>query len=67
MENPIAPEYIENPVKEVYVHGQCADISKIQEKLGFTPQVELKDGIRDQVKNLRMEKIRKTSSDELRG
>lgn len=66
MENPIAPEYIENPVKEVYVHGQCADISKIQKELGFNPKVKLQDGIANQVKNLRMEKIRKTSSDELR-
>jgi UDP-glucose 4-epimerase len=63
----IEPEYIENPVKEVYIHGQCADISKIQETLGFAPKVELKDGIIDQVKNLRLERIRGTSSDELRG
>jgi len=62
----IAPEYIENPVKEVYIHGQCADISKIQNVLGFMPKVELRAGILDQVQNLRREKILQTSSDELR-
>ena len=64
--HPIPPEYIENPVKEVYVHGQCADISKIQKRLGYYPKVELHDGIKNQVEHLRMEKIRHTSSDELR-
>jgi UDP-glucose 4-epimerase len=58
--------YIENPVKEVYIHGQCADISKIQKELGYAPKVKLKEGIMDQVQNLRIEKIRHTSSDELR-
>ncbi len=62
----IAPEYIENPVKEVYIHGQCADISKIQKELGYAPKVELKEGIGNQVENLRVEKIRQTSSDEFR-
>lgn len=62
----ITAEYIPNPVKEVYIHGQCADISKIQKELGFVPKVELKDGIKNQVENLRMEKIRETSSDEYR-
>lgn len=66
-DDPKEPEYIENPVKEVYVHGQCADISKIQKRLGYTPKVELKDGIVEQVQNLRMERIRNTSSDEIRG
>ena len=60
------PTYIENPVKEDYVQGQYADISKIQDVLGYKPTVKLEDGIREQVKNLRMEKIRETSSDQFR-
>lgn len=59
-------EYIENPVKEVYIKGQCAEISKIQKKLGFAPKVKLEDGIQNQVAQLRMDKIRETSSDALR-
>jgi len=62
----VTPEYIENPVKEVYIKGQCADIEKIQKTLGFMPTVKLEIGIRDQVAKLRPEKIRKTSSDMLR-
>lgn len=62
----IEPVHIENPVKEGYVRGQHADISKISEVLGYLPKVELEEGIMNQVKNLRMEKIRKTSSDEFR-
>lgn len=64
-EREVTPKYIENPVKEVYVHGQCADISKITSVLGYAPKTKLADGIRDQVNNLRMEKIRETSSDYL--
>ncbi len=60
------PKYIENPVKEDYVQGQYADISKIQEILGYQPTVKLEDGIREQVENLRMERIRETSSDQYR-
>jgi len=67
VDSPIQPEYIENPVKEVYVHGQCADISKIQKELGYKPKVKLSDGISDQVQGVRLERIRETSSDELRG
>lgn len=63
----IQPQYIANPVKEGYVQGQHADISKIISTLGYQPKVGLEDGIRDQVKNLRMDRIRKTSSDEIRG
>ncbi len=59
----IQATYIENPVKEVYVRGQHADISKISEVLGYKPTVELEQGIREQVENLRQEKIRETSSD----
>ena len=60
------PTYIENPVKEDYVMGQYADITKIQDVLGYKPTVKLEDGIKEQVENLRMEKIRETSSDRLR-
>ncbi len=61
------PEYIPNPVKEGYIHGQHSDINKISEILGYKPSVSLEQGIADQVANLRPEKIRKTSSDNLRG
>lgn len=60
------PEYIENPVKEDYVQGQYADISKIQEVLGYEPTVTLEEGIQEQVANLKIDKIRETSSDRLR-
>lgn len=66
MDSEIEPQHIENPVKEVYIHGQCADIGKIRTQLGYAPKVALADGIRDQVKNLRPTKIRQTSSDGLR-
>lgn len=62
----IAPKYIENPVKEGYVQGQAADISKIQQILGYQPRITLEQGILDQVKNLRLDRIRETSSDLLR-
>lgn len=62
----LKPIHIENPVKENYVMGQYADITKIQKILGYKPTVRLEDGIRDQVKNLRSHKIRETSSDRLR-
>ncbi|QQS58679.1 NAD-dependent epimerase/dehydratase family protein [Candidatus Peregrinibacteria bacterium] len=64
-EKDVLPKYIENPVKELYVHGQCADITKIRTILGYEPKMTLVEGIRDQVKNLRLEKIRETSSDYL--
>jgi UDP-glucose 4-epimerase len=57
---------IPNPVKEDYVMGQYADISKIQQTIGYQPTVKLEDGIADQVKNLRPERIRGTSSDQFR-
>jgi len=62
----IQPKYIENPVKEGYVQGQHADIIKISTVLGYEPKVKLEDGILEQVKNLRMDLIRQTSSDEYR-
>ncbi len=62
----IQPRYIPNPVKEGYVFGQHADIGKIQKVLGYEPKVKLEDGILEQVRNLRMDRIRETSSDILR-
>lgn len=59
-------EYIENPVKELYIKDQSADIGKIQSVFGYRPTVMLEDGIREQVANLRMDRIRETSSDLLR-
>lgn len=59
-------KYIDNPVKEGYVKGQYADISKIQEVLSYEPTVTLEDGIKEQVENLRMDRIRETSSDQFR-
>lgn len=64
--NGIKAQYIENPVKEGYVQGQHADISKIKEVLGYEPTVKLEDGIKEQVENVRLDRIRKTSSDKLR-
>ncbi len=61
--NMIQPRYISNPVKEGYVFGQHADITKIQKTLGYEPKVKLEDGILEQVRNLRMDLIRETSSD----
>jgi len=65
-DNGIKAKYIENPVKEGYVRGQYADISKIQDILGYEPEVKLEDGIKEQVENVRLDRIRKTSSDSLR-
>lgn len=59
-------KYIDNPVKEAYIHGQCADISRIQSMLGYAPKVLLEDGIKDQVQKLRTDRIKETSSDFLR-
>lgn len=65
-DNGIKAKHIPNPVKEDYVKGQHADISKIKKVLGYEPKVKLADGIKEQVANLRMDRIRGTSSDELR-
>jgi UDP-glucose 4-epimerase len=62
----VEAEYIPNPIKENYIQSQHADISKIKSVLGFEPSVKIKDGIADQIANVRIEKIRKTSSDLLR-
>jgi nucleoside-diphosphate-sugar epimerase len=62
----VKPTHIQNPVKEDYVQGQYADISKIQKILGYKPTIKLEVGIMDQVENLRMDRIRGTSSDRYR-
>jgi len=62
----VKPKYIENPVKEDYVLGQYADITKISKVLGYKPTVKLEDGIKDQVDNIRIDRIRGTSSDRYR-
>ena len=62
----IKTTHIENPVKEGYVKTQHADISKITNILGYTPKVKLENGIQEQVQNLRMDKIRQSSSDNFR-
>jgi UDP-glucose 4-epimerase len=64
--NPIEAEHIPNPVKENYVQSQHGDISRIEEALGYTPTIKLRAGIIDQIANLKMDKIRKTSSDLMR-
>ncbi|MBN2306508.1 NAD-dependent epimerase/dehydratase family protein [Candidatus Peregrinibacteria bacterium] len=64
--NGIQAKYIENPVKEGYVKGQWADISKIKEVLGYEPKIKLEDGIKEQVENVKIDRIRQTSSDKLR-
>lgn len=65
-DNGVKAEYIENPVKEGYIMGQHADISKIQKVLGYQPTVKLEDGIKEQVENVRLDRIKQTSSDGLR-
>lgn len=62
----VEAEYIPNPIRENYIQSQHADISKIKSVLGFEPSVKIKEGIADQIANVRIEKIRKTSSDILR-
>lgn len=49
----IEPKLIPNPVKEGYVKSQLADINKISTELGYEPTVELEDGIREIVENLK--------------
>ncbi len=49
----IEPNFIPNPVKEGYVRSQLADINKISTELGYSPTVELEDGIREIYENLK--------------
>lgn len=62
----VPPIYIPNPVKEGYVKGQHADISKIQSALGFAPKVPLKEGLKGILAHIDLKKIRETSSDLIR-
>ncbi len=62
----IEPIYIKNPVKEGYVKGQHADITRISRDLGYIPKITLKAGIYEQTQNINRNKIRETSSDYLR-
>lgn len=62
----IKAKYIPNPIKEVYVQGQHADISKISETLDYQPKIDLASGIQHQVETVRLKKIRQTSSDDFR-
>jgi UDP-glucose 4-epimerase len=48
----IEPKHIENPVTEGYIKLQQADISKIQNTLGYKPSVSLEDGIKKIIENL---------------
>lgn len=41
----VAPEYEPIPL-ENYVHNTCADISKIHEQTGWTPQIDFAEGVR---------------------
>ena len=63
MKKDIKPKHIENPVKETYVQAQCADISLISKELGYAPKIKLEDGVLEQVKSVRADRIRETSSD----
>ncbi len=49
----IKPKLIPNPVKEGYVKSQLASIDKISSELGYEPTVELEDGIKEIVDNLK--------------
>lgn len=59
----VEPIFIPNPVKEMYVAGQHADISKIQKTIGFEPLIDLEKGIAQLVDQLEISKLRETSSD----
>jgi nucleoside-diphosphate-sugar epimerase len=61
--NSAPPRFIENPVRENYILSQCADISKIREILNWSPRTDLAAGIKLQIENLEIGKIRETSSD----
>lgn len=49
----IEPKLIENPVKEGYIKNQLADLTKISQELGYKPTVELEDGIKEIIENLK--------------
>ena len=46
LQKDIQPEYIENPIpEEIYVHDTCADISRINNEVGWEPEVDFETGI----------------------
>ncbi len=49
----IEPKLIPNPVKEGYVKSQLASVDKISSELGYKPTVELEEGIKEIVDNLK--------------
>ena len=43
----IEPTYVENPIPEsVYVHDTCADSGKLQDEVGWEPEISFEEGIR---------------------
>jgi len=43
----IQPEFIVNPIATGYVQQQLADLTRIEQALGYQPQVTLEQGVRD--------------------
>ncbi|MCR4328849.1 MAG: NAD-dependent epimerase/dehydratase family protein [Patescibacteria group bacterium] len=43
----LVPEYIENPYERTYQKYTLCDMSRAKELLGFVPQYDIEDGIRD--------------------
>lgn len=42
----VEPTYVENPIHEsVYVHDTCADSSKLQDAVGWEPEISFEEGI----------------------
>jgi len=42
----VEPEYVENPIPEsVYVHDTCADFSKLNQEVGWAPEIDFEEGI----------------------
>jgi len=42
----VEPEYVENPIpKDVYVHDTCADFAKLNQEVGWTPEIDFSEGI----------------------
>lgn len=44
---------VENPIREGYVRTQLADVSKIENELGYKTSVELEDGLAEIIEKLR--------------
>lgn len=44
----IEPEYIENPIDDdIYVHDTCADTTRIEEEVGWEPEIGLEEGVKN--------------------